>query len=103
MKSASVEEHNVEALAILLRKLLQKDLKALTIEGRHFQEEAIPCRRFNSSIKIIVFKSKLYLPHRFHSRHGDAAALDGMQAEPGFILTKDPDRLVSRLLRSKTF
>ena len=33
MKSASIQDHNVEALAILLPKLLQKDLKALTIEA----------------------------------------------------------------------
>ena len=103
MKSSSIEDDDVETLPILLRELLQKDLKAWTIEGGHFQEKSVPCRGFNRSIKVIVGKSKLYGADRFHSHHGDAAALDGMQSKSAFILTKDADRLIGRFLGSKTF
>lgn len=86
VKLGLIEEHDIEALGVLLRARFQKVLKPLGICGRQFQEEALSGVRCYGTIEPEALMLVLLLTNRLDAFERDPSALGGDQPDSALIL-----------------
>jgi hypothetical protein len=79
-------------------KVIEEDLKALGIEQRQLEKEALAGQRFHDPIEIEILKTVGRGQERVHPTGGDAAAHEGEQATARFVLGPEAPLRVALLL-----
>lgn len=90
MGPAVVQEQVIQALRAGLGEGIQEDLKALGVEIRQLQEEALAGGGLHGAIDREPLVAMLYRTHRLHPTGGEASAATRQEAKAAFILAKDP-------------
>ena len=92
-----VQEDDIEAVAIVLAQLLQKDGEAVGIEAGPLPPEGVAGGGLYSGIEPVRLVEGLDDLDRLHAVARQPPVQRQLQAQATFILTENPYRLVRRL------
>lgn len=98
MKGPIVEQEEVEGGGISSGKVLQKELKALSIQERQFQKEALARLGLDRPVQIETLEAIRRREEGLDAAGGDAAAQDGEQAAATFVLRPQPPLPIALVL-----
>jgi hypothetical protein len=98
VKGPIIEQQQVEAGGISGGELIEEELKALRIEERQFEKEALPGPRFHRPVQVETLEAVGRGQERLHAASGDAAAHDRQEPTAAFILSPDPPLPIAALL-----
>lgn len=76
----------MEASGISSGKVIEEELKALSVEQRQFEEEALPRQRFDRPVQIETLEAVSRRQEGVNPAGGDAAPHDGQQAATTFVM-----------------
>ena len=80
------------------REVIEKELKALSVEGRQFEKETLAGSWFDSPIQIETLKAISAGHQRLNSASGDAVSEDGQESTATLILHPEAPLPISVLL-----
>jgi hypothetical protein len=66
--------------------MIEEELKALSIEGRQFEKEALPGQGFDGPVQVKALEAVRRGQEGLDTAGGDAATYNGQQPTPTFIL-----------------
>jgi hypothetical protein len=89
----------MKAFAVGGRKVIKEAWKALTIEGRQFQKEALAGERCSRAIPIHILPAILGSQQGLYAARGDAVTQDGEQAAAALLLCPQADPVGAWLAR----
>jgi hypothetical protein len=101
VRGAVIEEQEMEALGIGDGKVVKEELKALGIEQRQLEKEALAGQRFHGSVQVEALKTIGRGQQRLHPAGRDPATRDGEQATTGFVLGPEAPLRVAVLASSR--
>src|SRR5215470_16925313 len=76
----------MEASKISGGKVIEEELKTLSVEQRQFEKEALSCQRFNRPVQIETLEAISSRQERLDSAGRDAATHDRQQPTATFVL-----------------
>ena len=97
MRRRLIQEHDIEAVGIVLAKLAEKDGEAGGIEGGQLPPEGLASGRFYRGIQPVILIEGRDDLDRLHPIARESPREGQMPAEPAFILAEDPDGLLRGL------
>ena len=86
VKSAIVEQQQMEVGGIDSGEMVEKELKGVRIERRQLQKETRPGERFHRAIQIQTLKAIGAGQHGLDTAGGNPMPHDGQEPAPAFIL-----------------
>jgi len=89
VESAVVQNHYVEALAVVSAELLDQQLKHLGMQVRQFQKEILSSQGANCSIEIEVIELVAESAYGLQAQSRDPVAHDRQQSTAALILNED--------------
>lgn len=100
VKSAIVEQEEMEAGEIDGGEVVEEELEALGVEGRQLQKEALPRERFDGPVQVQTLEVIGRRHEGLDAACRDAPTEDGQEAAPTFVLRPHTPVGVSLLLSS---
>jgi hypothetical protein len=101
VKCAIIEQKKMEAEGIGGGKMVEEELKALSIEGGQFEKETLPGQGFNRPIQVETLEAIGGWEKRLEAPGRNAAALDGQQSTATFVLHPQAPPRIAVLLRGR--
>jgi isoleucyl-tRNA synthetase len=98
MAAPIIHQHDMQGVLIMVRKLVEEDLKINRIQLWKLQKKALTGRGFDCTIHIKVLETVLDCSDWFDTTQRHASALHWQQPNTTFILAKDSDWLLMRWL-----
>jgi hypothetical protein len=96
MTTPMIHQDDIQRLLRAVRKLIQNNLEADSMQRRSCQKKAFADRGLDNSIHIEVLKATLHGSHRLHTGQREASPLHRQPPKATFILAKDAPRALSR-------
>jgi len=97
MRRRLIQDHDVEAIGIMLTQLAEKDGAADGIQAGQLPPEGLARGRFHRCVQPVILVQGRDDLDRLHALACQPLLEGQMQAEPTFILAEDPDRLLRGL------
>jgi hypothetical protein len=94
-----VEQQQMETGGVGSSKMIEEELKALSIEEGEFQKEALSGQWFDRAVEVETLEAIGGREERLHAAGRDAAAHDGQEAAATFILRPHAPVVIAVLLR----
>ena len=91
MRATVVQEQEIQAVREGLRKGVEEELKAISIQIRQLEEEALARGRLDRPIDVEPLKDVLPRADGLYPPGREAAATDRESAEAAFVLAEHPD------------
>ena len=91
MHATIVQEQEIQAVRESHREGADADLKALGVQIRQLQTEALPADRLHGAIDIEPLEHMLHAPDGLHAACGEAPTSDRQEVKSAFVLATYPD------------
>ena len=101
MKCAIIEQEEREAGGSGGGKVVEEELKALSIEGGEFQEEARARERFNGPLPVETLEAVGGRHTRVEAARGEPTTQNGEESTPPFVLYPPAPLLIAVLLGTR--